>query len=48
VPGTIAKELETNPFMRVRSAEIRRTLRIALDATDADALGAIRSAKDSF
>ena len=48
VPGTIANELETNPFMRVRSAEIRRTLGIATDAADADALGAIRAAKDSF
>jgi hydroxyacylglutathione hydrolase len=48
VPGTIARELDTNPFMRVRSAEIRRTLRIAADASDADALGAIRAAKDSF
>jgi hydroxyacylglutathione hydrolase len=48
VPGTIARELETNPFMRVRSAEIRRTLGIAADASDPDALGAIRSAKDSF
>jgi hypothetical protein len=34
--------------MRVRSAEIRRTLGIAADASDGDALGAIRSAKDSF
>jgi hypothetical protein len=34
--------------MRVRSAEIRRTLGIATDAADADALGAIRAAKDSF
>jgi len=48
VPGSIAHELATNPFMRVRSVEIRRTLGIAADASDADALGAIRSAKDSF
>jgi len=48
VPGTIAHELATNPFMRVRSPEIRRTLGVAAGASDADALGAIRSAKDSF
>jgi hydroxyacylglutathione hydrolase len=48
VPGTIATELATNPFLRTASVEIRRTLRIAGDATDAEALGAIRKAKDSF
>ena len=48
VPGTMSDELATNPFLRVRSAEIRRTLGIAPDASDADALGAIRAAKDKF
>jgi len=48
VPGTIGEELETNPFFRVRSAEVRRTLGIAQNASDAEAFGAIRAAKDAF
>ncbi|MBS2013374.1 MAG: hydroxyacylglutathione hydrolase [Deltaproteobacteria bacterium] len=48
VPATIGDELGYNPFLRVRSAEIRKTLGIADDASDADALGAIRKAKDGF
>ncbi|WP_394830804.1 hydroxyacylglutathione hydrolase [Pendulispora rubella] len=48
VPGRMSDELATNPFLRVRSAEIRSTLGIAADASDADALGAIRAAKDKF
>jgi hydroxyacylglutathione hydrolase len=48
VPGTLAEERETNPFLRVRSPEIRRTLGIAEGASDAEALGAIRKAKDEF
>lgn len=45
---TIADELATNPFLRTSSAEIRATLGIAADAAPADALGAIRKAKDGF
>ena len=48
VPGTIAAELATNPFLRTSSAEIRLTLGIAPEASPADALGAIRKAKDVF
>ncbi|WP_394841503.1 hydroxyacylglutathione hydrolase [Pendulispora brunnea] len=48
VPGTMSDELATNPFLRVRSPEIRKTLGIATDASDSDALGAIRGAKDKF
>lgn len=48
VPSTIADELAYNPFLRTSSAEIRETLGIAADASEADALGAIRRAKDSF
>lgn len=48
VPGTIAGELATNPFMRVTSPEIRKTLGIPADASPEDALGAIRRAKDTF
>jgi hydroxyacylglutathione hydrolase len=48
VPGTIANELATNPFLRVRQDEIRRTLGIAKDADDVTAFAAIRKAKDGF
>lgn len=45
---TIADELSYNPFLRTQSPEIRKTLGIPDDASPADALGAIRKAKDSF
>jgi hydroxyacylglutathione hydrolase len=48
VGTTIDEELRVNPFLRLRSPEIRATLAIAADADDAGALGAIRAAKDSF
>jgi hydroxyacylglutathione hydrolase len=48
VPGTMADELATNPFLRVNSAEIRKTLKIDPAASESDALGMIRAAKDSF
>jgi hydroxyacylglutathione hydrolase len=48
VPTTMADELQTNPFVRTDSKEIRKTLAISPDADDATALGAIRKAKDSF
>jgi len=48
VASTIADELTYNPFLRVGSAEIRKTLSIAESATGAEALGAIRKAKDGF
>lgn len=48
VPGTIADELATNPFLRVTSPEIRKTLGIDAGASPEDALGAIRKAKDTF
>ena len=48
VPGTIAHELETNPFLRAKSAEIRGTLGIDHDADDVTAFAAIRRAKDGF
>jgi hydroxyacylglutathione hydrolase len=48
VPATIAEELTYNPFLRTQSPEIRATLGIAVDASPAEALGAIRKAKDSF
>jgi hydroxyacylglutathione hydrolase len=48
VPATIAEELTYNPFLRVTSPEIRKTLGIAEGASGAEALGAIRKAKDTF
>jgi hydroxyacylglutathione hydrolase len=48
VGATIADELTYNPFLRVTSPEIRKTLGIAEGASGAEALGAIRKAKDSF
>jgi hydroxyacylglutathione hydrolase len=48
VPATIGDELAYNPFLRTSSAEIRKTLGIAADASPEDALGAIRKAKDGF
>ncbi|MGO8998973.1 MAG: hydroxyacylglutathione hydrolase [Polyangiaceae bacterium] len=46
VPGTLAQEIATNPFLRVRSPEIRRTLGISAGADDVAAFAAIRKAKD--
>jgi hydroxyacylglutathione hydrolase len=48
VPSVLGDELTYNPFLRPNSAEIRRTLGISEAASDADALGAIRKAKDNF
>ncbi len=48
VPGTIGDELATNPFLRTTSAELRKTLGISPSASNEDALGAIRKAKDVF
>lgn len=45
---TIAEELTYNPFLRVASPEIRKTLGIAESASGAEALGVIREAKNSF
>jgi hydroxyacylglutathione hydrolase len=48
VPGAIAVELATNPFLRVGSPEIRATLGIPEGASPAAAFAAIRKAKDTF
>jgi hydroxyacylglutathione hydrolase len=45
---TVEHELAVNPFLRVRSPEIRATLGIAPGASDVDAFAAIRKAKDEF
>jgi len=46
--ASIADELSYNPFLRPDSSEIRQTLGISSSASAAEALGAIRAAKDTF
>lgn len=46
--ATIADELSYNPFLRTSSPEIRHALGIPASASPAEALGAIRKAKDAF
>ena len=48
VGTTLEEERAVNPFLRVRSGEIRATLGIPPEADDASALAAIRAAKDTF
>lgn len=48
VGTTMGEELSYNPFFRTSSLEIRRSLGIPESASDAEALGAIRRAKDVF
>ncbi len=45
---TLEEERRVNPFLRVRSPEIRATLGIAPNADDVSAFAAIRAAKDTF
>jgi hydroxyacylglutathione hydrolase len=48
VGTTLDEERATNPFLRVGSPEIRRSLGISADADDVTAFAAIRAAKDAF
>ena len=48
VPGTIADELRTNPFLRVREAGLRDRLRLAPDDDDVAAFAAMRLLKDQY
>ncbi|KAK1294927.1 putative hydroxyacylglutathione hydrolase 2, chloroplast [Acorus calamus] len=48
VPTTLEREKLCNPFLRTSSTEIRQALNISASATDAQALGAIREAKDNW
>ena len=47
VPSTLREELETNPFLRPQSEDIRRNLSMH-DASDAQVFAEIRSRKDKF
>ncbi len=50
VPSTLAEEKATNPFMRIGSPELQKSLASSLpaDRSPADILGAVRAAKDKF
>lgn len=48
VPTTLKLEKACNPFLRTSSIEIRQSLNIPATANDAEALGVIRQAKDTF
>jgi hydroxyacylglutathione hydrolase len=48
LPVPLARELETNPFLRVNSAAIRRSLGLGPDAPGATAFEELRRRKDRF
>ena len=48
IPTTLKLEKACNPFLRSSSTQIRQSLNIPPTASDAEALGIIRQAKDSF
>ena len=48
VPSLLGDELLANPFLRPDSPAIRQALGVPPSASDDEALGAIRKAKDSF
>ncbi|KFK42941.1 hypothetical protein AALP_AA1G058500, partial [Arabis alpina] len=48
IPTTMKMEKACNPFLRTRNMDIRRVLGIPESADEAEALGAIRRAKDNF
>ncbi|MCS6914065.1 MAG: hydroxyacylglutathione hydrolase [Myxococcales bacterium] len=53
VPGTMAEELRTNPFLRVEQPQVRRAAcqrepALPLDAGPAEVLGVIRRWKDAY
>lgn len=48
IPSLLGEEFKTNPFLRPGDKNIRSTLGISPNASDIDAFGAIRAAKDSF
>jgi hydroxyacylglutathione hydrolase len=48
VPVTLAKELETNPFLRVKSQAIRQSLGMGPDVPDEKVFEELRRRKDRF
>src|SRR5262249_49984551 len=48
VPGTIAMELETNPFMRVETPTVRAHVELGQNADPVEVLRRLREEKNSF
>jgi len=48
LPVTLARELETNPFLRVNSPAIRKNLSLGADVPDAKVFEELRRRKDRF
>jgi hydroxyacylglutathione hydrolase len=48
VGSLMEEELATNPFMRCRSVEIRRSMKLDASTPDVEVLAALRRAKDTF
>ncbi len=48
LPVTLATELETNPFLRVKSEKIRKNLGLGADTPDAKVFEELRRRKDRF
>ncbi len=48
VGSPLSEEFQTNPFMRCKSPELRRSLNVDVDAPDVEVLAATRRAKDTF
>ena len=48
VGSPLSEERDTNPFMRCKSPELRRSMKLDPDAPDVDVLAALRRAKDTF
>jgi hydroxyacylglutathione hydrolase len=48
VPGTVARERETNPFLRVNVPEVRAHVGLGPDADPADVLARLREEKNAF
>lgn len=48
VPSTVAAELTFNPFMRLHSIELRKTLGLGESASEAEVMTALREAKNNF
>ncbi len=48
VPSRLSTELETNPFLRPSSAEVRRATGLGPEASDAEVFAEVRKRKDAF
>lgn len=48
IPSTVGAELTFNPFMRLHSIELRKTLGLTEDTPEDDVMNALREAKNNF